>query len=368
MRTRREFLEALGAAGAGFLAGGCEIEDVEKFVDDRRVDARIGFLAHPELSSATQVGGLRKAFEWFRTIGVDAVVVTGKVTRDGSRTQADILEDVWRRTFGGTKTRLIRQDGPAEVNGFKFVVSSAAPLKRAGDFVFHAGGKHALTDDFRFCDRAYRAIYVGSMSGIVLQDGFVFNGKLCSKTVAPGQQGLLVSVYSDSVVIRRLDFAQKGPVEAQRRFRNPGPYVEDLAEAFVLPRDGDWPKLAEGKPAFWSDTRVRVTKGYAGSNEVLTVSWPNLLKRFVGVRATSYEVGAHFKREGGKISAPFQRFYVLPDGFMCSEDRDLNPVEFVFSRKQLSVGDLKEKIVVSIAPISTSGVVGDPVHSEPFDP
>lgn len=357
METRRDFLGGLCAAGAGLLAGGCEIEDVARLVDDARVVARLGVIAYPEVESGRKQPMLEKVFRYYLQEGVDAVVIPAGATKNGRADQMAALQDTWNRVFAGTETRLVTEEGRTEVSGFPFRVMRRAPFDRCDIVTFHASDKYALTDELRFYDRTYRSLCAGSMSGVKVQHGYEHLDKESPEGVVPAIQGLLVSAYSDKILVRRLDFTQRRPMEG---LKPRGIYAEDVAEEVKLTLDGSSPRLKEAAPEFWKDTTLRVTPGYLGNKRVLTVSWPNLLKRFSGVRAHSYKVcGYSVALDGTRSSVPFISKRVLSPKFMLSEQRDTDPVSCCFGAS-IEPG---HKIVVSVTPIGYWGALGQPIFS-----
>lgn len=362
MTTRRGFLKGFGAAGAGLLVGGCEIEDVARFVDDRRSVARLGVIAHTEVPYGPDPKWLERTFLYYRQEGVDAVVIAGGVTKTGLESQFEIVRRMWSRIFAGTGARLITEEGRAEVNGFPFRVSARTPFEKSDVIVFHAGGKFALTDELMFYDRTYRSVCAGSMNGVKIQKGYEYHGAESKDDLVPARQGLLVGVYSGKVVIRRLDFMHTEPVEKGLRPR--GIYVEDVADALELGLDGSSPKVKSAAPEFWPDTVVRAIPGFLGAQKLLTVKWPHLLKKYVGVRAHSYEVCAYLvESDGSRSPVPFVRKRVFSNGFMLAESRDTDPVACL-----LPVADAKgARVVVSVTPVGYYGDLGKPVFTPPID-
>lgn len=361
METRRDFLGGLCAAGAGLLAGGCEIEDVARLVDDARVVARLGVIAYPEVESGRKQPMLEKVFCYYLQEGVDAVVIPAGATKNGRADQMAALQDSWNRVFAGTETRLVTEEGRTEVHGFPFRVMRRAPFDRCGVVTFHAADKYALTDELRFHDRTYRSLCAGSMSGVKVQNGYEHLNRESPEDVAPAVQGLLVGAYSDKILVRRLDFTQRRPVEGLKPH---GIYAEDVAEEIELALDGSSPKVKEAAPEFWPDTTLRLTPGYLGGKRVLTVSWPNVLKRFTGARAHSYDVCAYAVASDGTRSAvPFIRKRVLSGKFMLSESRDTGPVSCRFGVSD----EAGFKVVVSVTPIGYRGDLGRPLFSAPIE-
>lgn len=364
MMYRFGLLRMVGMFALCLLLGGCEIDEMARMVDDACVVARIGVIANPEVGWITETGMLERALRFYRQEGVNAVVIAGNVTRNGYRNQYEVLDRVWRKVFVGSDVRLIKDEGTYEVGNFKFGVLNRIPMDYCEDLSFCGEGKHALTDDLRFYDRAYNVMYAGSMSDIVIRPGFEYCGKLSNGTKVVARQGLLVSVYSSKVRVRRLDFTQSRPVDRSVKLSASKIYAEDLAEEFVLPRGAKIPPDAGKAPEFWSDTRIQTLPGFRDGKKVITVRWPNVLKRHTGVRAYCYEVSVNMVTNEG-TAVPYRRKHVLPKGFLLSEDRDLEPVSCVLDMDELMpAGQDEIKIAVQVIPIGSRGARGKPMSTE----
>lgn len=367
--SRRHFIHLLAASGASLLSG-CEIEDITRLVDNARTEARLGVIANAEIPRMSGMSLLEKAFRYYRQKGVDAVAIAGGATQNGYKNQFDVLRQTWQKVFGpASKVRLILDEGPCDVNGFTFATAHKAPRKACPVLTFHGDGKYPLTDEMTFFDPAYNIVYAGSMSAITVPEGYSWNGRP-TDTAQHVQcaQGLLVSAYAANVVIRRLDFLPSGPLEGS--VEHGTVYAEDLAPELILPRNEPFKREEAQAPQFWDDTVVQVLPGYAGTERILTVQWPCVLKRFTGTRAFSYEVSlSMLKTDGSKPSRPFRRRNVLSEFFLQSEQRDVQPVKCVFRPSDFEPAvRAKAAVTVSIAPIGAFGDRGKAIVSAPFDP
>ncbi len=360
------------------LAGGC-VSDMAQLVDDARVTARIGVLANTEVGWITETRALETAFRFYRQNGVDAVVIAGKVTRNGYRDQREVLAKVWQRVFRDrSDVRLITEPGRYEANGFAFAVASNRPYGRCDVVTFHGEGKRALTDELCFYPRKNRAIAAGSMSGVTPPRGFegvetldangrARPGPLAAKASCAAQ-GLLVSAYGERVVVRRLDFTQAAPLDREKAAalrHDRLVYAEDVAEPWVV--DAESGEHTEPAPEFWDDTRVQVCRGQDKEGPFYTVIWPAVQKRFTGARARSYEVEAQF--DGADAAKPrphLVRKSVLSDGFFLAEERDVGGVKCVVRFAELpSARGALSRVVFAVTPIGAYGKRGRPVRSEP---
>lgn len=361
MKTRREFLEGAGALGLGSLIGGCiGYHDVARFVDEARTVAKIGVLANTEVEWKKGTERLSRALAFYRQCEVDAVVLTGAVTKNGYPNQFEVLDEVWKDAFPTNAPRRIMDDGSYDVEGFKFAVSARRPAGTCPQLTFYGEGKNALTDEFGFYPRESNAVYAGSMSGIEVQPGYVRPGKRVAQAPERAAQGLLVRAYSDRTVIRRLDFTQTGPADTQEfgGRRRPVPkkkiYVEDVGAPWI---PGETPPPEA--PEFWPDTCIRVFPGYSPEGAFFTVEWPHLLKCFANERAFGYEVtGALADRP----NVPFGRISILSDGFFLSEDRDRDMLRWTFPAGQLPAG---QKVVFGVTPFGSVGHRGRTLFTEP---
>lgn len=369
MMTRRTALAGLGAVGAAFVAG-CEIEDVARLVDDIRSDVRLGVLANVDLDASSGAASLEKALRFYRQEGVDAVAIIGVDPKDGAGRPKARVHEIWQKVFlGDRKVRLILEDGRQEVNGFAFDVLRRAPERKCETLAFHGEGRNALTDGIAFFDREYNVVYAGSMSPLPVPEGFSRNGRSSngSDSVACAQ-GLLVTVYSDGVCVRRLDFT---PAQPPTGSAAPGEvYAEDVAPELRLPRQGEAPPETVKAPEFWADTTLRILPGFSGATRVYSVSWPAVQRRFTGARAFCYEVSLRVvKADSSRPGDAFRRGIVLTERYHQSELRDILPVGCVFLREDFSPAiEQKCSVVVSVTPIGPTGERGRTIFSEPFQP
>lgn len=329
------------------LLSGCRIDEVERFVDDARVVARIGVLADPMVGKDMTAAELKRALKFYRQCKVDAVAVVGKVTRSGREGQLAMLDDIWRDAFAGSDARLIVEPGTNVVNGFAFELAAKRPYGRRDILTFYGGRRLALTDELCLFPRDWRVVCAGSMSGVEFPVGF--RDEALRKKAARVAQGLLVSAYSGCTVIRRMDFTTKKP--------------EDVGEPWTVDAEG---RVADPgtDPEFGADVRMRIVSGYIGSEPVYTVCWPNVLRRVGGARSYWYEVSVAFADEPQGV---LLRRDVLSDGFYRSEAHDLGGTKTVFRAKELpKANDLHKEIVVSVVPIGCYGHRGRPLVSPPL--
>lgn len=337
---------------------GCVSETLE-LIEDARTQARIGVLAHAKVGWITETAKLEKAFRFYRQSKVDAVVLTGAVTKDGYRDQFDVLNKVWKKVFDDTSTRLIMSDGQYDVNGFRFAVSSNRPSAKCDVLTFHGGARLALTDELcRFPPDA-NLVCAGSLSGIDISANYIGSDAL-SKILANAAQGLLVVAYSpDNVKIRRLDFTQTGPVDVKYR-QGATAYVEDVAEPWEPGR----PKERPPTPQFWEDTTLRAILEKEASDILYRLAWPTVQKRFTGARARCYEVGVATADEPPKVHA---LGLVLSEKFHLAEERDTQGASCVIRLSGLgTVFSQQPAIRFAVTPIGEFGKRGAPIFSAPL--
>lgn len=334
-------------AACALLCLGCtsEMAQVARLVDDARVNARVGVLANTEVGWITETKNLERAFRFYRQNKVDAVVLTGRVTKNGYRDQFEVLDKVWRKVFEGTATRLIKEPGDYEVSGFAFAVVTNRPMSARSDVLtFHGVRKTPLTDEICFHPRDSRQICAGSMHGVELPNWYM--DKKLKARAAAAAQGLLVSAYSGKTVVRRLDFTAKE--------------VEDVGDPWEIGADGVGVAPAE-VPEFWPDTQVQVLTGFRGTNAVYTVKWPSVLKRTTGARARWYEVGVAYADAPEKLLG---RQVVISDNFHLSERCDLAGVQHAFAAAELPPYDSAHpSIVFFVTPIGCYGKRGKTIRS-----
>lgn len=332
---------------------------VARIVDAARVKARIGVLADVNLRGAGDVQMLKKAFAYYRQEGVDAVAIAGTATDSESKVT---LKEVWREVFGEDAVPLFVEPGRYEVEGALFATSVDRPIGRQEVLTFYGKRRLALTDELCIYPRNNRAVCAGSMSGLDLPNGY--DNRALGEKLAKSAQGLLVSVYADKTVIRRLDFTQKLPLdpgEAWEASKSRLVYAEDVADPWVISADGTVAKPEREIPEFWSDTRLQVIPGYDRSERIYTVKWPSLLQRHVGARARWYVVEAVF---ADAPTAVFLSRTVLSEGYHQAEDRDVGAVKIAFRSSQLPAANERHaQVVFKVTPIGAFGKSGKPLVS-----
>ena len=342
----------------------CTTNQIKEFVDDAKVKTRIGVLANTDIGPGVGTNLLGKAFAFFKQAGVDAVVVTGDLTLDNAAEHRELFDETCRRALEGTDVKLILDDGRQTVNGFDFAVSTARPRKACDVLTFYGARRMALTDELCFHPRDGKAICAGSMHGVEVPDAI--RDEELRKRTKNAAQGLLVSVYSDQVVIRRLDFTQKLPLDRDEAWeirKTRKVYAEDVAEPWTLALDGTTPAPGEDVPQFWPDTRIQALRGYLKGEEICTVKWPTLLKRNAGTRARWYEVAMAFADDPRHV---IQSRTVLSGGFFLSESRDLGGAQTVYRMSELPKADDRHQAVVfSVTPVGAYGKHGKPFTSPP---
>ena len=364
MSIRRLFI----AAAAVFAICGCmDLGDIAGAIDDMRTVARIGIVAHPELSWPKSAGNLQRAFEYYRIRKVDAIVVLGDLTKDGYLNQYRVLAQAWdsvfcnpvkgvvkdppRRIFvlgdrdrerfkpefaSGLGDDLSLDGGEFEVNGFRFRAMSSRPAD--GDLpTFYADGKMALSDELCWYPRVRPYVNAGSLSGIELKAGYEPVPKAKSAS-----QGLLATVYSDEISVSRIDFGDNAVV----------------ADDWRIPRNGGEQKvqLDSQTPEFWSDTELRVLPGNESKKGLsYKVVWPPILAKHTGVRAHSYEVSVFALNHADEKYVLVKRKYVLSPNFHRAEDKDAEPVSCRFYESELPQSS---SLRFTVTPISNFGVKG----------
>ena len=358
----------LAAAVLASLAAGCmDLPDIASAIGDARAVAKIGVVAHPELSWPQSASRLKRALQFFRDRKVDAIVVLGDLTNDGYLNQYRVLAQAWDDVFrnpvkgidpapprrilvlGERERRNFRPEfadalggdlsvegGEFEVGGFRFRATAARPA--AGDTpAFFAEGKPALTDELCWFPRTRIEIDAGSLSGVVPRAGFE-----PVKRAASASQGLLVTAYPGSLAVSRIDFGDGETVAPDWTIQ--------------LDAEGSAGSIDPRAPEFWADTALRVVPGEElGKGPSCKVEWPPVLAKHTGVRAYSYEVDALVRTADGAREIVAKRLYVLSPNFWRSESRDTVPVSCRFMASDLPPGASPR---FSVTPISSFGVRG----------
>ena len=353
----------------GFLAAFpilllCGCAGLAELADDMGVVARIGVLADTNLREAGDTRMLQKAFEYFRQEGVDAVAIAGSVTAPGVPDQQAKLTEIWRKAFAGSSVPLFAAPGRHEAKGVPFATAVDRPVGRQDVLTFYGTRRLALTDELCVYPNGNRAICAGSMSGLDLPQGY--NDAELGKKLARSAEGLLVSVYADKTVIRRLDFRQGLPVDRDAAWEvktSRRIYAEDVADPWVMDAAGLIAKPAKEVPEFWPDTRLQVLPGYIRAERVYTLRWPNVLKRWTGARARWFVVEAAF---ADRPSAVFLSRTILPGAYHQSEDRDSGPVKTVVRESQLPPADAQHThVIFKVTPVGAFGKPGRSLQSNP---
>lgn len=284
--------------------------------------AKVGVLAHTEITWPNSTGPLQKALAYYRSEAVDEVVLLGDPTKNGYANQLEVFKSAWNAAFKGARAPklTIAESGNHEIGGITFTNL----------------GRYPLTDLLCVYPFNGRKIDAGSMCGFEVSDVFEKQGTKAQAAFRASAQGLLVSVYADSLSVERLDFS--------------GKLVEAVGPAWTV--DSDSLIHAEGAeaPQFWHDTLVSVVRGYdAKGNPVYTVRWPPVLARHTGERAYSYNVmvGKRVLRR------------VLSPNFHLPESHDSGSIFVIIPEEELKGAEPRFGVV----PVSSLGKKGNAVWS-----
>ena len=362
----------LATVALGVLCGCMDIADIRSAINDARAVAKIGVVAHPEISWPDSTSKFQKALAFFKSCNVDAIVVIGELTKDGYMNQYRVLSRAWdaefnnpvkgavqnppRRIFvlGEREKATYKEEFGAEfggdisadggifdVNGFACRAVSQKPAGYDTVPTFYAGEKMALTDELCWYPRTRPCINAGSLSGIDLNPGFE---KV--PNAAKSAQGLLVTVYTGEISVARLDFIDKEPVAADWR----------------ISRTGAALSAAEKRaPEFWDDTELRVFRvNEPGKPPAFKVVWPPVLAKYTGVRAYSYEVAVLMEVADGSREAVVKRRHVFAPNFHRAESRDVEPVSCRFGKAELPDNS---RIRFAVTPVSCFGERGRRLES-----
>ena len=371
----RKVLALVFAVALAATFGCMEMGGISGAIDNARTVARIGVVAHPELSWPKSAGNFKRALEYYRSRNVDAIVVLGNLTKEGYLNQYRVLAQAWddvfcnpvkgidpnppRRIFVlGERDRanfkpefaaslgedLSVDGGEFEVKGFRFRAMSSRPYDDNPVPTFHSDGKIALTDELCWFPRTSARVNAGSLSGITVKPGYEPVAKAASVS-----QGLLVTVYSGEIAVSRFDFRD----------------MMNVADDWRMPRSGEF----DGKiqrdaraPEFWVDTELRVFRGSDSKRGAFyKVVWPPVLAKHTGVRAGSYEVDVMAKSADGETYTLIKRARVLSPNFYRAEDKDTEVVTCFFYETDLpSTSDLR----FAVTPVSNYGERGRTLQGE----
>jgi len=373
-------LSLVAFAASLLLACGCA--SVMSAIDDARVQARICILANPEIEWPKSTGSFRRALAFCREQKVDAVVILGNLTRGGAKNQLEVMDAAWRESFkGAAKTprrilvpgakdarlvemtlpeglRLETGDTPCEVNGFSFYASYAKKA-HPGFLTFYGDGKRALTDEMCFYPRSSGTVCAGSLNGVIVTRRWRAVGHPVppkfpeADQTVPAAQGLLVSVYSDTVEIARLDFLPK--------------VAEPVAAPWRVERNAAPTASASEKtaPQFPADVQLEVIRGYSNDRKlpqpVVTLRWPPARATDATPRAFYYKLTV---ADAATPHLPFQTHYLHTQGFAQAEARDRQAVSFVLREADLPKKEGAEApapLVFKVTPYSGFGVGGQPL-------
>ena len=358
-------------AGLALFAGCMDLSNIASAIDDARAVAKIGVVAHPEISWPKSAARFRRSLEFFKSRKVDAIVVLGELTHDGYMNQYRVLATAWDDVFNnpvkgvdpnpprrililGEKERaayspdfapaiapdVSAEGGEFDVNGFRFHASAERPAACETP-AFFADSKPALTDELCWYPRTRVAINAGSLTGVVPRAGYEE-----VKSAASACQGLLVTAYSSSMTVSRIDFGEGAPVAPDWQI--------------ALGPDAGRAKADTRSPEFWADTTLRVLPSEDPKKGLsYKVEWPPVLAKHTGVRAQSYEVDALVASQDGARQVVAKRLYVLSPNFWRGEDRDTSPVSCRFYASDLpAAGELGFRVT----PISSFGERGRPIE------
>lgn len=299
-------------SGFGFFRGSVDLE-------------RIAVFAHTEITWKNSAGALRKALAYCRAEDVSRVVFLGDPTKNGYSDQRRVFREVWNEAFAGCPRipELVVSEDPYRYEGISFT----------------GKGKLALTDLLCVHPADGRKVNVGSMRGIDVSAMFVKLPGSAARRASESAQGVIVVRRKDSLAVKRLDFSGRNPREV-------GP-------PWVVGADGRIQSSARERPLFWKDTGISVIPGYGSDGaRLLTVRWPSVLARYNGARAFSYEL---------KISSANPKsdrvYNIQSTGFFLPEEDDVGAVSVSVPRDGLN------DVVVTVTPISSLGLRGDPVEA-----
>lgn len=231
-------------------------------------------------------------------------------------------------------------------------------------FCFSGHSHLVLNDERCVWQGAFTSIGTASLSYIIaiggrensrIDGGPGYPSQMPAINGGEGKQGMLMTVYDDTVALERWDFN----------------YMKPLADNWLIPtsvsgKPFSFEKRAEKAPVpqFANGDKAYITraegKGADGKQQMLTtVHFPNVLKKRTGVRAFDFEVTEEQTRED--LTLTVCQKHVFSSHMMNCEDKDEDEVTCVFGENEI----LKEfPFRFCIRPCESFGKKGNPIYTD----
>ncbi len=171
-----------------------------------------------------------------------------------------------------------------------------------------------------------------------------------------GQQGMLMRVYDNCIVLERKEFAHDQKVGED--WVLPLPLAQDKSLSF------EQRKIESVAPQFGKEDKVTTHWGtgkdrYGKEQKQLTVHFPTVLKSKQGIRANDYEVQAEVRFVDVVTIEKTKRVYSA-HGFL-GEAQDDEGVDCVFGESELPE---RREIRFAVRPCNCFGKKGQPIYSD----
>jgi len=399
------------------LSGCIEIyEDAGYWIDKSRCNVRVGILSELHLASSHPDMTFVKALRYFAEREVDAVVIAGGVTRNGSLAQRRGVKAAWDKVFPNGRVKLIVVTGEdegekvyedlsgatfspsfvREVKGYTFIganwedatgvdvlalkplltqvgrekpffyvqnvvpYGTCCPDKGRVD-VFDSGKISYMLSKFpnavAICGRSHTPLT--DESAFWRGDFTCLNAGTFSCAMLRGQDAMFREMKQGvrhglvmSVYDASIVFERIDFGREAKDRRGSGVYVEKLGADWVLPL----PAKPSPRPATAAPQFWDDTRLMVfPSADVVSVRFPPVLAKHTGVRAQAYEVLAK-TADGGEISS----WTTTSPGFCSSEENETKPVTVNFSREGLPKG----KVRFEVTPMDAFGRRGRSIFGE----
>ena len=227
--------------------------------------------------------------------------------------------------------------------------------------VCFSGHSHqALNDEHVMWQGAFTSIGTASLSyttltggreNTVIWDGASYPSEMPQMDMQQGRQGMVMSVYDDTICLERRDFLYEKPMD--------GNWIIPLGAA-GHPCSYQERAAAEAAPQFAEGDAVKVSRSDAdGGKSLVSVHFPNVLKRTCGVRAYDFEVTLEHRREDIILVSGQKRVF-SPHRMNC-EEQDTGEVTCVFA-----FDDIPHNFPCRFAvrPCGCFGAKGEPIYTE----
>jgi len=217
-------------------------------------------------------------------------------------------------------------------------------LSRYPNCISFSGHSHTpLTDERTIWQGAFTSVGTASLSYLI-----PFLGRENYRKCRDGKQGMLMTVYEDSVALERREFV----------------YDQALGDNWIIPLPHTSnPYSLEGRtekcpaPEFGPEDKVTQKM----EEERIVVSFPTVTGEKGGTRAYDYEVVAEVQEMDVRRVASSKRIY--SDGFYLAPQQDRKEVTCDFNLSDLPKN---KDIRIAVRPCNCFGKMGEAIHTDFF--